>query len=45
MRQHTSWLARWVPLTLLMGTGALIFRIWLSTDMLPEWLNQWALCG
>src|SRR5690606_37461857 len=45
MRQGREWLKRWAPLAVLLAAGVLVFRAWLSMELLWVWLEQWSFCG
>ena len=45
MRQGREWLKRSAPLAVLLAAGVLVFRAWLSMELLWVWLEQWSFCG
>ncbi|MEV1220227.1 hypothetical protein [Pseudomonas aeruginosa] len=45
MRQGREWFRRWAPLAVLLAVGVLVFRAWLSMELLWVWLEQWSFCG
>lgn len=45
MRQDREWFRRWAPLAVLLAAGVLVFRAWLSMELLWVWFEQWSFCG
>ncbi len=45
MRQDREWFRRLAPLAVLLAAGVLVFRAWLSMELLWVWLEQWSFCG
>ncbi|MBN9530911.1 MAG: hypothetical protein J0H82_32205 [Alphaproteobacteria bacterium] len=45
MNPPAGWLARWLPLALLLAVGLLVFQAWAQAGLPLTWLDPRAFCG